>query len=114
MILTLLFLKHFLIDFPLQTQGMIESKGKYGDLEGIHHSVLHGLGTMLVLAFFIPPPLAMWIGIFDMIVHYHIDYIKMRYGTKNMNTKRFWTELGLDQFLHSLTYILIYDYLTQV
>lgn len=107
MILTLLFLKHFLVDFPLQTQRMIENKGRYGNLYGIQHSVYHAIGTTLILLFFIQPTIAILLGLLDGIIHYHIDYTKMRYGTKNMNTNRFWTELGLDQLLHSLTYLFL-------
>jgi hypothetical protein len=42
LILTLLFIKHFLADFVWQTDTMVIEKGKYGYLGGLQHSGLHG------------------------------------------------------------------------
>jgi hypothetical protein len=107
MILFLLFLKHYIVDFPLQTDRMVMNKGTYGDLYGIQHSTYHAIGTTLILVLFTTLPTAIILGLLDGLIHYHIDYIKMRYGTKDIKTKQFWNELGLDQLFHSLTYLLI-------
>lgn len=106
LILLLLFSKHFLIDFPLQTPYQYLNKGKYGHPGGLLHSGLHGLGTFLVLAFF--TPLAYLFAIADFLIHYHIDWAKVKinthYGWKPTDDQ-FWTLLGLDQYLHAMTYI---------
>ena len=104
--LGLLFIKHWYVDFVNQTQAEIAHKGIYGNLDGLAHSAKHGLGTMFVLLLIgLEPAFAVVLGALDMIVHYHIDWIKMRFGTQDITTKSFWTELGLDQLGHALTYI---------
>ena len=48
-------------------------------------------------------------GLIDMFIHYHIDWAKMNLNAKlgwgPTTHEQFWWLLGLDQFLHSLTYI---------
>jgi hypothetical protein len=106
-ILVLLFSKHFLIDFPLQTPYQYLNKGTYGHLGGLLHSGLHGLATVIIFSFF--TPFALVYGIVDFLVHYHIDYAKVRinehYGWKPTTHPQFWTLLGIDQYLHAMTYI---------
>ena len=104
-------LKHFIIDFPLQTRYQWSNKGTYGHPGGILHAALHGLGTGAILFYFTGnSSLAMLLASLDMIVHYHIDWAKMqinaRMGWTPANSN-FWVLLGLDQFLHQLTYIAI-------
>ena len=106
-LLVLLFTKHFIIDFPLQTPYQYQNKGKYGHLGGLLHSGLHGAATFLILSFF--TPLAIVYGIVDFLLHYHIDWAKVRinehYGWKPTIHPQFWTLLGIDQYLHAMTYI---------
>lgn len=105
-ILILLSIKHWYVDFVNQTQEEIDHKGIYGNLDGLSHSAKHGLGTIFVfLLVGVDPALAVALGAIDLVLHYHIDWIKMRFGTKDITTKNFWSELGLDQLAHSLTYI---------
>lgn len=110
LILGALTLKHFVIDFPLQTPYQWQNKGKYGHLGGILHASLHGAGTILVLMPFVGLS-ALYFGVIDAIVHYHIDWAKINLNSRNgwapMNSPHFWTLLGFDQLLHSLTYLLI-------
>jgi hypothetical protein len=104
--LGLLFIKHWYIDFVNQTQEEIEHKGIYGNLDGLAHSAKHGLGTIFVLLLTgLEPALAVVLGALDMIAHYHIDWFKMRFGTRDIHTKAFWTEFGMDQLAHALTYL---------
>lgn len=101
-----LFVKHYLVDFILQTQEQIDSKGIYGNWIGLKHSFDHGAFTALVFwAFGLPFETSIYLGLLDLIVHYHIDYVKMRWGTKDLYTKAFWSQFGLDQLAHALTYI---------
>jgi hypothetical protein len=112
LILVLLFTKHFIIDFPLQTPYQWQNKGNYGHAGGLLHSGLHGATTFLILSFF--TPLAIVFGIVDFLMHYHIDYFKVKL-TKNYRltaeNPRFWTLLGLDQYLHAMTYLAMVAFL---
>jgi hypothetical protein len=109
-LLILLQLKHFLIDFVYQTEKELEGKGIYGNQDGINHSIKHaiftGLSVLLVCGLgnvF----LALTMAVLDFVFHYHIDYIKASLSCKNKDDPLFWNHLGLDQFLHQLTYISI-------
>ena len=109
--LFLLFVKHFICDFPLQANAwMYRNKGTYMHPGGIAHAGIHGLGTLLVLAPFIGS-LSMLFAAIDMLVHYHIDWAKMniskRYDLQPNNSERFWVLLGFDQLLHHITYFVI-------
>lgn len=106
-ILLLLQIKHFLFDFVFQTKKHIESKGVYGNIFGIEHSVLHGVGTLFSLFWFISLPVAFIFSILDTMVHYHIDWLKCNFGTKDINDKKFWIYFGLDQLAHQITYLVI-------
>jgi hypothetical protein len=107
-LLALLAVKHWYVDFVNQTPAEIANKGTYGHNDGIMHSVKHGVGTFLVMLMFIGDwPFAFTLASIDTALHYHIDWIKMRFGTKDMKTNAFWTQLGLDQLAHTLTYILL-------
>lgn len=107
LVLLLLATKHLIIDFPLQTRYQWSNKGTYGHSGGLLHSGLHGLGTVLCLWWF--TPLAIIAGLIDAVVHYHVDWAKMnlnrRLGLGPTTHEGFWWLLGLDQYLHTLTYI---------
>jgi hypothetical protein len=109
-----LFIKHFICDFPLQaTPWMYRNKGIYMHPGGITHAGVHAIGTLLVLAPFIGSAAIMYAAI-DMLVHYHIDWAKMkvgkRYDLQPDNSERFWILLGFDQLLHHITYFVIVYY----
>jgi hypothetical protein len=107
--------KHFIIDFPLQGEDQWRNKGTYGHFGGIKHALFHALGTMIVLAFFTNPALGILCALLDGVIHYHIDWAKMNFnakkGWKPDTHPEFWILLGLDQFLHTLTYIAILGFL---
>lgn len=109
LILTLLFTKHFIVDFPLQKPYQYLNKGTYGHPGGMLHAWLHGFGTMIVFAFFLNINIAVMLGIVDAVIHYHIDWAKMKLNKKlgwgPTTHEQFWWLLGLDQYLHALTYI---------
>lgn len=112
--LFLLFIKHFICDFPLQANPwMYRNKGTYLHPGGIAHAGIHALGTLLVLAPFIGS-VSMLYATIDMLVHYHIDWAKMnvsqRYDLQPNNSERFWILLGFDQLLHHITYFIIVYY----
>lgn len=112
--LMLLFMvKHFICDFPLQAcPWMYRNKGTYGHVGGITHAAIHGGTTLLLVNFVIPSSVwSLYLSFGDFILHYHIDYAKMKIGSKfNLkpdNSEWFWILLGFDQLLHFLTYYLI-------
>ena len=112
--LILLFVKHFICDFPLQAFPWIyRNKGIYLHMGGITHAALHGIATFAILSYWLG--LAAWgWGVVDMLIHYHVDWAKMNLGTKfNLkpdNSEWFWILLGLDQLIHHLTYFAIVYY----
>lgn len=105
-----LFTKHLIIDFPLQGPYQYKNKGTYGHPGGLLHAWLHACGTMAVLAFF-APSMCILLGLIDGLVHYHVDWAKMnlnqKFGLRPDNSEQFWWLLGLDQYAHAVTYILI-------
>ena len=109
-VLILLQLKHWYVDFVIQTDEEIKYKGIYFDWRGLKHSVKHGLGTFLVLL-----TITGWayigyafiIACMDVLAHYHIDWVKMNYGEQDNKTTQFWDHFGLDQMAHQLCYIIL-------
>ena len=106
-ILILLQIKHWYIDFVNQTDEEVAHKGIYLDWRGITHSVKHGLATFVILFLFAPFGWAVFLGIVDAVLHYHIDWAKMNKGNRDIRTKEFWNHLGLDQMAHQISYLLI-------
>lgn len=115
LLFTLLFLKHFVFDFLYQPPYQWMNKGTYGHLGGILHALQHAVGTAVVLVFAAPqtmldyPHLLLQVPLAEAALHYHIDWAKMNLNKKmgwGANThSQFWMLLGLDQLLHSLTYV---------
>lgn len=112
-VLTWLFIKHFVVDFPLQKPYQYLNKGTYGHWGGIQHALYHGVATALVIYLVLRTSLLLAVayGVFDALVHYHIDWAKIKINTvyklQSHTSERFWWLLGFDQLLHSLTYLWI-------
>jgi len=110
LLLFLLFVKHWYIDFVDQSNIEVASKGIYGDFHGIMHSLKQGIGTLLCVLFVTGPQFlfyALILGFIDFVVHYHVDWTKMNYGNRDISTPEFWNHLGLDQLAHYTTYLVI-------
>jgi len=110
--LTLIFLqiKHWYIDFVNQSEEEVVHKGIYLDWRGMKHSAKHGLATFAILytvTGFNYLYFALFLALVDFIAHYHIDWIKMNYGNRDIRTPQFWNHLGLDQMAHQICYISI-------
>lgn len=109
-LLILLQIKHWYVDFVNQSDEEVKHKGIYLNWLGVKHSLKHGVGTALVLwavtgwAYI---EFALILGAIDFVLHYHIDWIKMKYGNRDITTPQFWNHLGLDQMAHQITYIFI-------
>ena len=108
-LLALLFIKHWYIDFVNQSVEEVHGKGIYGNAYGVMHSIKHGVATFLIFWVFLTHwPLAIIVGAIDFILHYHIDWAKININKKYNYTPenpKFWAWLGADQLAHSLTYI---------
>ena len=112
----LLQVKHYWADFVIQTYQQTVRKGIYRDLVGISHSVDHICGTLIALLIFnFIHPLSAWtiiiLSIAEGILHYHIDWIKVKYGCKDITRPMFWNQFGQDQLAHQITYIALTAYL---
>jgi hypothetical protein len=112
LLMTAFAVKHWLCDFVLQTPHQVATKGQYGSWGGISHALTHGVGTAAVLILFAisgagPYEIA-FLASLDAVFHYHIDWFKQRM-TQGMTAAhpKFWTWLGFDQLLHTLTYVII-------
>jgi len=98
--------KHFLFDFPFQNKRHLLYKGNYGNIGGIEHSLLHGVGTYLVVGLCTNNlVIGLLFAVIDTMLHYHIDWLKVNFGSKTTSDPKFWTHLGLDQLAHQLCYI---------
>lgn len=102
--LLLLFIKHWYIDFVMQTPQMVAEKGQYGKWHGILHSLQHASATFVIFAL-AGLQFAAIVALIDFVTHYHIDWIKMNYGNRDITTPQFWNHLGLDQLAHYVTYL---------
>lgn len=106
LLLFLLAVKHWIADFVLQFEYMVEQKGLYGHRGGVEHAVIHGILTGIILVVFTNNIFAsVMFGVLDSVVHYHVDYVKARWGTQNLTQQRFWIQLGADQLAHYTFYI---------
>lgn len=110
LLLGLFQIKHWYVDFWIQSYQQTVCKGIYGNLVGLSHTLEHVVGTLISLSIYsifreTSVQLILFIAILDLALHYHIDYVKMHYGIKNLKTTRFWREFGLDQLAHQLTYL---------
>jgi len=108
LLITVLLFKHFVCDFMLQRRYQYQNKGKYGHPGGVLHAGIHAVGTMLVLLPFVNPVLALKLALIDMVVHYHIDFLKTNVNRKmelQIQHNQYWALLGFDQLLHQWTYV---------
>ena len=108
MALSYLHLKHYFCDFAFQTAYQVKHKSIYGHVGGLSHAATHTLGT-LPLFLFLTPPLEIGVSLAaaEFLLHYHIDWTKeliLRRAGWKPGSYGFWQALGIDQFLHYLSY----------
>lgn len=112
MLLFWLFTKHLVVDFFLQPPYMYKNKGTYGHLGGLLHAGLHAIATGLLLyCLGYLSLICLGLALLDGLLHYHIDWSKVKLNTKYgwgpLTSEKYWWLLGLDQYAHCLTYLLI-------
>ena len=104
--------KHFIADFPLQREYMLQKTRPHWDflLPLTMHCLVHAFGTLIILVAFGRADL-WWLSLLDFVVHFLMDRFKSgpRYlGRFNDLSKAgFWNSLGFDQMVHHLTHIYI-------
>lgn len=103
--------KHYLADYFLQPSWIIAGKGDFRRAGGYAHAGIHAALTGLVLLFVgTPIPLLISVVMAEFVVHYLLDYGKIRYSVGvhiSDQPSRFWALHGVDQMLHQLTYAAI-------
>lgn len=112
LLMFLLQVKHYYADFVIQTYAQTVRKGIYKDPVGISHSLDHVIGTLvslLVFSVIVPVSVLMIVitSVVEGIAHYHIDWAKVYYGSKDITKPLFWNQFGLDQLAHQLTYLVM-------
>ena len=124
-ILLALFIKHFICDFTtLQGPYQYQNKGTYGHPGGVLHSLIHLLGTIsavlligtiLIISGVDDSKLFLnnLVGILsiEFISHYHMDWATVKIckaaNWTPLNSTEYWWMLGIDQFVHYITYLLM-------
>ena len=109
-LLALLQIKHWYADFKIQTYMQTVKKGVWLDLTGLSHSADHMWCTLVALMIFsllhpIGALTILLISISEAVIHYIIDFVKVKYGCKDNTNPLFWNQFGLDQLAHQLTYL---------
>jgi hypothetical protein len=109
-LLFLLQVKHWYADFVIQTYMQTIKKGVWLHPVGISHSLDHIWGTLVALLIFnIVLPLSaitmLAVALLEGIIHYIIDFVKVKFGSKDMTKSLFWNQFGMDQLAHQLTYL---------
>jgi hypothetical protein len=112
LLLLLLQIKHWYADFVVQTYMQTVKKGVWLNPVGISHSLDHVYSTLTVLlifSIFFPTSgiLIIFLAFLEGIIHYVIDFVKVKYGCKDNTKPLFWNQFGLDQLAHQACYLLI-------
>ncbi len=111
-LLLLLQIKHWYADFKIQTYMQTVKKGVWLDPIGVSHSIDHAWTTLVALMVFnlFVPIAALTIVLIaagEAVIHYMIDYTKVKYGCKDNTKPQFWNQFGLDQLSHQACYLAI-------
>lgn len=125
-ILLALFFKHLICDFTkLQGPYQYKNKGTYGHPGGILHVSIHLLGTVVSLILMgcllissghytgdeIPLNNMFQVLTIEALSHYHMDWAKVKIckaaNWLPTNSTEYWLMLGIDQFVHYVTYLLM-------
>ena len=115
-LLLLIQIKHCYADFVLQTYMQTVKKGVWMDPVGISHTLDHiycSLIALLVFSLFVPLSAfsILLVSLVEGVIHYLVDYTKVKYGSKDNTKPLFWTQFGLDQLAHQATYLAMVAYL---
>lgn len=104
----LLNLKHLVAEYILQTPRIAESKIRYGSLNSFIHTLHHAFGTLMA-GLLVDFNLGLILGLvlIEAVIHYHVDWLHMKFGAQSYKDKKYWQWTGIEQFLHQQTFILM-------
>lgn len=113
LLLVLFQLKHFISDFPLQTQYMLGKMSRTNWILPLAtHAGVHSAGTFVIAFLFTSFSVAIGLSLADFILHFIVDRVKASPdlgGRWKPNQSYFWWALGADQMTHHLiNYVFIY------
>lgn len=101
-------IKHYVADYFLQPAWMLGGKGDFRRLGGYAHAGVHvALSAVVLLLAGAPSPILALLAVAEYVVHYALDYAKVRYSRGvhiDTDPRRFWALHGADQLAHQLTY----------
>lgn len=115
MIYYILFL-HWLADFRLQNRYIAVNKSKSNKVLSLHvaiYGVVLFLGCSIFLAEVRGTNLLAFVGI-NAILHWITDFVTSRLNAYYWHTKQegnFWSCIGIDQYIHTVTLILTANWL---
>ena len=95
-------LGHYVLDYPLQSDFLATTKGKYWYSLFVH-SMIYGLGIALIFKFL--GVFAIWKAIVLVISHICIDHLKSHAKNRDFALTRY---LYIDQILHMVINIMLY------
>jgi Protein of unknown function (DUF3307) len=112
-------IKHFVADYLLQPGWILKGKGSFAALGGYAHAGIHAACSAIVLVLAgVPAGLIAMLAAAEFVVHYVLDFSKIRYSSgvdEVTQPARYWGLFGLDQLFHQITYVaMIYFALTAV
>ncbi|HUV32807.1 MAG TPA: DUF3307 domain-containing protein [Devosiaceae bacterium] len=101
-------IKHFLADYLLQPGWMLQGKGSIAAAGGYIHAGVHSACSAIVLVVAgVPPGLTAVLAVAEFVVHYLLDFSKIRYSAgvdEAREPAKYWGMFGFDQLMHQLTY----------
>lgn len=103
-------LKHFIADYLLQGKYMLGKFKLVGwELPLFAHASVHMAMTFLIVFFYLPFWMALILSVFDMMIHFAIDRLKVVLSRDydSSKDKEFWWWLGADQMAHHYTHYAI-------
>ena len=112
LLIALFQIKHWYADFKIQTYMQTVKKGVWLDPIGMTHTRDHMLASLVALLLFsfvhtIQPLTMLAVVAVEGVYHYLVDYIKVKYGSKDSTKPLYWNQFGLDQMAHQMSYLAI-------
>lgn len=106
LLLVLFQIKHFICDYPLQTQYMLGKMGRANWIKPLAaHAGVHAIGTFIVVLVVTFSPIAIVFALADFVLHFIVDRVKASPdlgGRWKPDQSYFWWALGADQMAHHL------------
>ena len=91
-------------------KGILQNRWRYGHPGGLFHVGIHAIGSFSAFLIINAPLNGILFGLLavEAVLHYHIDWAKDNVSRRldlTQNDRIYWKLMGLDQFLHHVTYV---------